>query len=103
MIAKPVALSCHAHRSVDLRGEVLRNGVPVAEAVVTDIRGATRNPSQALKVVIEYGTNAVAFSPGDTLGLRISAKVTAVGGHSSAVGPRLYYDATDRASSFEWN
>jgi len=37
---------------------------------------------------------------GDILSLRIWTKVTASGGHSNAVGLRLYYDAVSRASRF---
>jgi len=86
----------------DLKAEVLRNGVPVAEGVKVDIRGVTRNPDKALKVTIDLSSLDVFVSPGDTLSLRISAKVTASGGHNSAVGLRLYYDAVNRASSFGW-
>ena len=85
----------------DLKVEVLKNGVPVAEGVKTNIQGITRNPDKALKVTVNFSPIAVAFSQGDTLGLRISAKVTNVGGHSSAVHLRLYYDAANRASNFD--
>ena len=76
--------------------------MPVAEGVKVDIRGVTRNPDKALKVTIDLSSLDVFVSPGDTLSLRISAKVTASGGHNSAVGLRLYYDAVNRASSFGW-
>jgi hypothetical protein len=37
---------------------------------------------------------------GDVLSVRVMTKVTASGGHSNAVGLRLYYDSTSRPSRF---
>jgi hypothetical protein len=40
------------------------------------------------------------LSPGNTLSLRVLAKVADSGGHNNAVGLRLYYDAVSRPSRF---
>jgi hypothetical protein len=40
------------------------------------------------------------LSPGNTLSLRVLAKVADSGGHNNAVGLRLYYDAVSRPSGF---
>ena len=91
----------------DLKAEVLKNGTPVAEGVKTNIQGVCRvNNDNTLKqmkeVTVTFGSiTDRAFSAGDQLGLRIWAKVTATGGHSSAVGLRLYYDAAQVNSRFD--
>jgi hypothetical protein len=40
------------------------------------------------------------YTPGDILSLKILTKVADSGGHSNAVGARLYYDALSRPSRF---
>lgn len=86
----------------DIRAELLKNGTAIASGEVADIRAVTRNPDKAKEVTLSFGVTPVAdFSPGDVLSVRILAKVTAVGGHSSAVGLRLYYDSVDRPSQFK--
>lgn len=87
----------------DIRAEVLKNNEVVGWGEALDIQGITRNPNLAKNIFIEFSH----FSPGtliretDTCRLRISTCVTARGGHSSAVGLRLYYDAITRKSQFE--
>jgi choice-of-anchor C domain-containing protein len=86
----------------DLRAELLRNEALIASAQTTNIQGITRNPNKAKEVVVAFdAVGDGAFSPGDVLALRILTKVTDVGGHSSAVGLRLYYDSLSRPSRFE--
>jgi uncharacterized cupin superfamily protein len=86
----------------DLRAELLRNDALIASAQTTDIQGITRNPNKAKEVVVAFGAiGDGAFSPGDVLAIRILTKVTDSGGHSNAVGLRLYYDSLSRPSRFE--
>jgi hypothetical protein len=84
----------------DIRAELLKSGSPIASGEIENIQGVTRNPDKAKEVVLDFGTVPVTeFGAGDVLSLRILAKVTAVGGHSNAVGLRLYYDSVSRPSS----
>lgn len=86
----------------DLLAELLKNGTPVASCEALDIRGVTRNPARAKEVVLDFGVlPGIEFDAGDDLSVRVLAKVTAVGGHSNAVGLRLYYDAVTRPSRFK--
>jgi len=86
----------------DLRAELLKNGTPIASGDVTNVQGATRNPDKAKEVVVVLGAiSDGGFDSGDGLSLRILTKVTATGGHNSAVGLRLYYDSVSRPSQFE--
>ena len=83
----------------DLRAEILKNGTPVASGETLNIQGITRNPDNAKEVAVAFGTISDGeFNAGDVLSLRILTKVTATGGHSSAVGLRLYYDSLSRPS-----
>ncbi len=88
----------------DLRAEVYKDGVLVASGETYLIKGVTRNPDKALKVTVSFGS----FSPvdfdgiGDTLSLKILTRIGTDGngkfggGHSGAVGLRLYFDAVSR-------
>jgi hypothetical protein len=88
----------------DLRAEVYKNGVLVASGETYLIKGVTRNPDKASKVTVSFAS----FSPvdfdgtNDTLSLRILTRIGTDGhgnfggGHSSAVGLRLYFDAVSR-------
>jgi hypothetical protein len=88
----------------DLRAEVYKDGVLVASGEAYLIKGVTRNPDKALKVTVSFGS----FSPvdfdgiSDTLSLKILTRIGTDGnghfggGHSSAVGLRLYFDAVNR-------
>ena len=85
----------------DLKVELLKNGVTIAIGETRDIRGITRNPSLAKEATVTFGAisdNQLTF--GDVLSVRVMTKVTASGGHSNAVGLRLYYDSTSRPSRF---
>ena len=95
----------------DLRVELLKNGVPVANGLTRCITGVTRNAAQAIEALVPWDAFApVSTSTGDTLALRFSTRIgtnpndskcTGPGrSHSSAVGLRFYYDAASRPSSF---
>jgi hypothetical protein len=83
----------------DIRAEILKNGVTIASGEVLDIRGVTRNPDKATKVEVAFGAiSDTDFQSGDIFSIRILTKVAASGGHSNAVGLRLYYDSVSRPS-----
>ena len=85
----------------DIRAELLKNGIAIASGEMQNIQGVTRNPDKAKEVAVAFGTiSDGAFNADDVLSLRILTKVTATGGHSGAVGLRLYYDALSRPSTF---
>ena len=85
----------------DVRVEVLKNGSVIASGVSKNIQGVTRNPDKAKEVTVVFGSISNGeLSPGDTLSLRVFAKVADSGGHNNAVGLRLYYDAVSRPSRF---
>ncbi|HLC05478.1 MAG TPA: carboxypeptidase regulatory-like domain-containing protein [Anaerolineales bacterium] len=93
----------------DIRVEVLNDGVVVASGESYCIRGLTRNPSLAREVTIPL----TSFSPGafdgtlDVLSVRVLTRIGsdgaghACGGHSNAVGLRLYFDAAARPSRLD--
>ena len=86
----------------DLRAELLKGGTRIASGETRNIQGVTHNPDLAKEVVVAFGTISDRYlTSGDVVSLRILTKVTATGGHSSAVGLRLYYDAVSRASKLE--
>ena len=89
----------------DLRAELWKNNKTVIAAGETkNIQGVTRNPSQAKEVTVAFGPiSDDQFTPGDILSLKILAKVADSGGHSNAVGVRMYYDAPSRPSRFGAN
>ena len=92
----------------DVRAEVLKNGTLVASGETYCIEGVTRNPDLAKEATILFS----AFSPAafngttDVLSLRILTRIGTngsggfCGGHSNAVGLRLYFDAVSRPSRF---
>ena len=92
----------------DLLAEVLRAGVPIASGEIYCITGVTRNPAKAFEVTVPFGAIEDAeFAPHDVLSLRMSARIgtdgngTFCGGHASAGGLRLYFDADSRPAHFE--
>jgi hypothetical protein len=86
----------------DIRAELIKGGTQIASGETKNIQGVTRNPDKAKEVVVAFGAiSNPGFNPGDVLSLRILTKVTAAGGHSNAVGLRLYYDSLSRPSKFE--
>lgn len=83
----------------DLCAELAKNGTLIGFGETTNIQGVTRNADKAKEVTVGFGSISDRnLAAGDTLSLRILTKVTAAGGHSSAVGLRLYYDALSRPS-----
>jgi chitodextrinase len=93
----------------DLRAEVYRNG----QSLITSgesycIQNITRNPDLAKEVVVSFGSfSPVDFNSGDIISLKIFTRIgtngdgTFCGGHSNAVGLRLYFDAVSRPSRFD--
>jgi hypothetical protein len=94
----------------DLMVELLHNGTPVASGLKRCITGVTRNPSLAASATVAFAPfTPVSLSAGDVLALRISTRIGTKpddtkctvprrGAHNSALGLRLYYDSTSRAS-----
>ena len=92
----------------DVRAEIYRNAAFVAAGETYCIEGVTRNPGLAKEVTISLAP----FSPvtfdgvSDGLSLRVLTRIGTYdfgqfcGGHSNAVGPRLYFDASTRLSRF---
>jgi hypothetical protein len=91
----------------DLRAEVLKDGLPIASGEIYCITGIARNPANALEASVPFGPIADAeLGPADALSLRVSARIGTdgndafCGGHSNAVGLRLYFDAMSRPARF---
>ena len=87
----------------DVQAQLLLNGTTiVATGSKTNIQNVTRDASKALQVSVPLTliSNPPMLNVGDTLKLKITARVTAIGGHNSAVGLRVYYDANTRAANF---
>ena len=93
----------------DVQVELLENGNVVASGLTRCVTGVVRNANQAKEVIIAWDAfGGVTLDPGDVLALRVSTRIgtnandTKCGppGHNNAVGLRLYYDSTTRASRF---
>jgi hypothetical protein len=92
----------------DLRVEVYKNKNLVAVGNAFCIQGVTRNPNLAKEVTLTFDPfSPVAFDGAkDVLSLRVLARIGTngtggfCGGHSNAVGLRLYFDAISRAAQF---
>ena len=91
----------------DLRGELYKNSTLVTAGETYCIEGITRNPDLAKEVTLTFAP----FSPAvvntsEQLRLRILTRIgsngagASCGGHTNAVGLRLYFDASDRPASF---
>ncbi len=92
----------------DLRVEVSKNGVLAAAGEIYCIQGVTRNPNLAKEVIVSFAP----FSPvtlngaTDELSLKVLTRIGSngaggfCGGHSNAVGLRLYFDSVSRPSRF---
>jgi uncharacterized protein len=93
----------------DLRIEAYKNGVLVASGESYCITGVTRNPSLAKEVTLLFGSFPPTTYNGatDVLSLKILTRIgtngngSFCGGHSNAVGLRLYFDAVSRPSRFD--
>jgi probable HAF family extracellular repeat protein len=91
----------------DLRIEVLKNATElVAAGELYCIKGVTRNPANAKGVAVPPSSfSPVPFDGGsDVLSLRVLTRIGtggACGGHSSAIGLRLYFDAVQQDSMIE--
>lgn len=91
----------------DLRVELYRNGSLVASGESYCITGVTRNPSLAKEVMVSIPpASGVTFNgTSDVLSLRLLTRIGTeggggfCGGHTNAVGLRLYFDGTNRASN----
>jgi sugar lactone lactonase YvrE len=94
----------------DLRVEVRKNDtILVAAGETYCIQGVTRNPGLAQEVVVGFGS----FTPEpfdgntDVVSLAVFTRIGTdgtggfCGGHSNAVGLRLYFDAVERNSRFD--
>jgi hypothetical protein len=93
----------------DVRVEAYQNGTPVGSDESHCVQGITRNPNDAREVAVPVGLFApTAFNGStDVLSLKVLTRVGTngtggfCGGHSNAVGLRLYFDAVTRASRFD--
>jgi hypothetical protein len=91
----------------DLRAEIYKNGTTLITAgELYCITGITRNPDLAKEVALSFASSSTLHFYGDLLSLRILTRIgtdgagTFCGGHSNAVGLRLYFDALSRPSMF---
>jgi hypothetical protein len=95
----------------DLRVEAYKNSTLVASGQTLCITGVTRNAGSAKEVVLGFDPfSATTFNgTSDVLKLKILTRVGTTpagapcGGHSNAVGLRLYFDAVARSSRFIGN
>jgi len=85
-----------SNRTYDLKAEILKNGVPVLEKVVSSCSlgfGTTIN--KAINEVIgNFANTAVGFAASDTLSVRVSLRVSSSspGGNSASGAIRLWYN-----------
>ena len=92
----------------DLRVEAYKNSTLVASGQSLCITGITRNAANAKEVTLLFDSfSAVTFNgTSDVLNLKVLTRVGtdasggSCGGHNSAVGLRLYFDAVARSSRF---
>ncbi|MCI0389224.1 MAG: hypothetical protein MOB07_10750, partial [Acidobacteria bacterium] len=88
--------------------EVSRNGALVAASETYCIRGVTRNPNMAKEVIVSFAPfSPVTFNGAtDEMSLKVLTRIGSdgaggsCGGHSNAVGLRLYFDSVSRLSRF---
>jgi hypothetical protein len=93
----------------DIRVEVHKNGSSLVGSGETHcIQGLTRNPARAQGFLIAFTPPAPTLFNGttDVLSLTVAARIGTdgagafCGGHGSAVGVRLYFDAANRQAQF---
>ncbi|MBI4752589.1 MAG: PQQ-like beta-propeller repeat protein [Acidobacteria bacterium] len=92
----------------DLRAEVYKNGVPIAAGETLCITGVTRNPALAKEVLVAFGTiPSVSITSTDVISVKILARIGTdgagglCGGHSNAVGVRMYFDSLSRPANLK--
>ncbi len=93
----------------DLRVEIYKNDASVASGDTYCITGVTRNPSLAQEVTVTLTSFAGGYfnGTGDVLTIKVFTRIGTdgaggfCGGHSNAVGLRMYFDAVSRPSQFE--
>jgi hypothetical protein len=93
----------------DVRIEVAKNGTVIASGQALCVQAVTRNPVNAKEVVIPFGgLPPTAFNgTSDVLTFRVSTRIGTnsngafCGGHSNAVGLRLYFGAATRSARFD--
>ncbi len=92
----------------DLRVEAYKNGTPVASGDTRCVQGITRNANQAKEVAVVFAAFPATSFNGttDVLTVKVLTRVgtnasgALCGGHSNAVGLRMYFDAVNRAAQF---
>lgn len=92
----------------DLRVAAYKNTVLLAAGETFCIQGVTRNAANAKEVTVSFATLSSAPFNGttDVLSLKVLTRIGTngagvfCGGHSNAVGVRLYFDAASRAAQF---
>jgi hypothetical protein len=92
----------------DLRAEVYKNSTLVASGEIFCIQGVTTNPNNAKQVAVSFNSSSPTTFNGttDVLSLKVLTRIGTngsgafCGGHSSATGLRLYFDAVSRPSKF---
>jgi len=93
----------------DVRAVLYKNGSVVAEGQVQCIQGVTRNPALAKQVGVPFASFSAPGFDGtaDVLSLKVLTRIGTTssgafcGGHSNAVGLRVYFDAEGLASGFQ--
>lgn len=93
----------------DVRLEVQKNGTLIAAGETRCVQGIPRNPASAKDVAVAFGpVTATAFNgTTDVLSLKVLTRIgttstgATCGGHSNAVGLRVYFDAVSRAARFD--
>ena len=91
----------------DVRVVLRVNDGIVAEGLTRCVTGITRNPASAKEVTVPFGPVAPnAMQPGDSVSFEVLTRIgtnpndSSCGGHSNAVGLRLYFDAASHPSQF---
>jgi hypothetical protein len=93
----------------DVRVEARKNGVPFASGETLCVQNVVRNAASAKEVSVEFAPFPAQSFDGtsDVVSLRILTRVgtngsgSLCGGHSNAVGLRVYFDAAARQAGFE--
>ncbi len=91
----------------DLRAELFINGQSVASGETLCITNITRNADLAKEVAVAFDAfEPVTVNDGDVVSLKVSTRIGTdgsgnfCGGHSNAVGLRLYFDSLTRPAKF---